>query len=52
VRSADPAVDAEELHAVCLLLQDSLAGAGQLEGKRAEDVGVAQRRSDRKRLAG
>jgi len=47
VRSAYPAVDAEECYAVCLPFEDALAVAGQRECLRGEGVGVAQRRGIR-----
>jgi len=49
--SADPAVDAEKLHAVRSLAQHPLADRRQLERERGEGVGITQRRGGRERLS-
>jgi len=48
---ADPALDAQEPDAVCLLLEHPLARMGQHEGEPGEGVGVAERRGGRELLA-
>jgi hypothetical protein len=47
-----PAVGAEVLHAICLLLEHPLARLCQLEGQRSKYLGVTQRRGGWKGLVG